>query len=89
MAADSWDQAATGLVYDAASGLVSVMLEERGAFDALCLLNDGQVPFYADSRPGPVVGEGFYYLVRSENSCKGSYGTSSPGAERLPSGPCP
>ena len=43
-----------------------------------------------DPRSDPPVGQGFYYLVRSQKSCgHGSYGTTSSGSERLLVGACP
>ena len=54
-----------------------------------CLQSGSGSPNYTDPRTGPSLGGGYWYLVRSRNSCGiGTFGASSGGAERiLPS--CP
>ena len=37
-----------------------------------------------DSRPAPAPGAGYWYLVRADNGCLGSYGSSTAGIERQP-----
>jgi hypothetical protein len=45
---------------------------------ATCLVSGRDDGPYDDTRPDPVAGEGYYYLVRAVNSCGiGTYGDSS------------
>jgi len=85
-----WDYAGFDVYYDVTSGLLSLLREEQGAQTAACLMDDAPDPFYTDdSQPDPAALEGYYYLIRSERVCSGSYGASSSGSDRLPTSPCP
>lgn len=75
----SWaDQA--GLIgsaarYDLASGALSA-LAVTGYVGATCLANDLNTTSFSDART-PSAGDGFYYLVRSQNACgTGTYGAA-------------
>jgi len=73
----SWDLQVigTGTRYDIATGT----LAEARAGDfggGTCQRNDAASSPYTDPRPAPGAGEGFYYLVRSQNACgTATYGT--------------
>jgi hypothetical protein len=57
---------------------------------ATCLQDDEPDADWADPRPDPTAGTGYYYLVREQNVCgTGSYGTDSALVDRLPGDPCP
>jgi hypothetical protein len=76
--------------YDVVGGVLSLLLTAGSTADASCLHDDVPGLSSADTRPDPAEGDGYYYLVRSENACgSGSYGQSTSGLERLPGDPCP
>ncbi|OLD65229.1 MAG: hypothetical protein AUI33_11610, partial [Ignavibacteria bacterium 13_1_40CM_2_61_4] len=65
-------------VYDVVSGLVSELRADAGFSRASCLVTNLADTPTVDARPGPGLGEAFYYLVRGSNSCgTGTYGDSS------------
>jgi hypothetical protein len=75
--------------YDLASGLLSE-LSASGTAAATCLADDELGTTFNDIRPNPAVGDGYYYMVRTQNDCgDGSYGTDSLGGARLPAAACP
>lgn len=72
-------------VYDVVGGLVSQLRVDGGAVSALCLADDRDVVSWSDTRPDPVAGAAYYYLVRAQGPCgTGSYGHASFGPERTP-----
>jgi hypothetical protein len=80
----AWDAPAMQVAFDVASG----SLFASGLGTAACLLDDGGTPGHVDTRPGPQPGELFYYLVRADGACAGSWGASSSELLSLPSSPC-
>ena len=79
-----------GGTYDIASGGLIALRTSGGVGAATCAQNDVAATSWADGRPDPVVGDGYYYLVRGQNACgAGSYGQATGGAERLPVAACP
>jgi len=84
-----WDPMGSGFYYHVASGLISQMRDQQGTFGGWCILNEGTYYGFLDARSDPEVGDGYYYLVRGERVCDGSYGASSSGEVRLPDDPCP
>ena len=65
-------------VYDVVSGLVAELRADAGFDRAACLASNLADTPTVDPRPGPGLGEAFYYLVRGSNSCgTGTYGDSS------------
>ncbi|HJQ98860.1 MAG TPA: choice-of-anchor Q domain-containing protein [Candidatus Polarisedimenticolaceae bacterium] len=79
-----------GGTYDVASGGVVDLRTSGGVDAATCAQNDVAATSWADGRPDPLVGDGYYYLVRGQNACGGgSYGHATDGAERLPIAACP
>lgn len=86
----SWTTQAPDLRYDVAGGVVSEMRGSGGVSGAACLSNDQATASWSDARPNPVPAEGYYYLVRAQNSCgAGTWGRASSGPERSPSPGCP
>jgi hypothetical protein len=86
----SWTSQAPDFRYDVAGGLVSELRRDGGVAAAACVGNDDASSPFVDVRPAPPAGDGYYYMVRSQNACgTGSYGFASSGAERLPLAACP
>ena len=80
--------AGPGTAYDGARGpLADLRTQPPGSqfSTAVCLFDDLLNPsLQTDDATLPVVGHGFYYLVRGDNACgMGSYGRGSGGAERV------
>ena len=80
----AWDAQAAGIGpgvrYDVAGGTLSV-LRASGLSSTACLAGDLQPAAYDDLRGDPAPGDGYFYLVRGENSCaSGGFG---PGREAL------
>jgi hypothetical protein len=85
----TWADQGAGMVYDVAGGLISELHPDGGVFGAECLAEDLASPAYVDTRPNPDVGEGYYYIIRSQNDCGvGTYGFATFGAERVPVADC-
>ncbi|HEX5042993.1 MAG TPA: hypothetical protein VFV75_08805 [Candidatus Polarisedimenticolaceae bacterium] len=77
------------LTYDLVSGPIAELGGPDVIPTATCLGNGLGLSTY-DLRADPLVGEGFYYLVRAENACgRGSYGQASGGQTRRPTNDCP
>jgi len=85
----TWIDSAPFYEYDVAAGAISDLSGEHGAAGAECLSDDGADPSHVDTRPDPVSSDGYYYLIRADGACPGSYGAASSGSDRLPAGPCP
>jgi len=86
----SWSTQGSGYRYDASSGLLSALRHDHDVRNATCLENDLTTPSFVDPRSSPAAGDGYYYIIRSQNSCgTGSYGQASNGTERMPTAPCP
>ncbi len=84
----TWDDVGTGR-YDVLGGSIS-SLRTAGVGNADCLADDEPNPQFDDTRPDPVSGEGYYYLVRAENDCgAGPLGQATTGAQRSALGGCP
>jgi Protein metal binding site. len=76
-----------GVLYDVSSGTMGPG-SGIALLSATCLGAFGEAQF-TDTRPGPIIGRGAWYLFRARNSCGASgYGVNSQGNDRiLPS--CP
>jgi len=86
----SWSTQGSGYRYDASSGLLSALRHDHDVRNATCLENDLTTPSFVDPRSSPAAGDGYYYIIRSQNPCgTGSYGQASNGTERMPTAPCP
>jgi hypothetical protein len=73
----AWD-AATEAYYDVARGSLSEMPPGSGTAGS-CIVNDTYLNYATDAQL-PSSGSGFWYLVRSHNSCDpGTYGHASDG----------
>jgi hypothetical protein len=74
----SWDSQATLAGPETSYDLISGLLGPGagvGFSSGSCLQSSGP-PSYSDIRPGPFVGEAFWYLARGRNSCgTGTYGS--------------
>jgi hypothetical protein len=75
-----WDsqnaQAGPGTAFDLSSGTLSG-LRASGFSSSTCLQGGGGNSF-TDTRPDPVVGEGYWYLTRATNACGvGTFGSSA------------
>jgi hypothetical protein len=81
-----WVDQGFGIRYDVAGGRASQLIPDGGVSRAECLGNDLGVTSFDDLRPGPPLGDAFYYLVRAQkDGCgTGSYGLATSGAERRP-----
>jgi len=86
----SWTDLGPSFLYDFISGYLSDLRADSGVDNAQCAAGDGTVTSYNDPRPDPLAGDGYYYLVRSQNDCgEGSYGQATTGQERAPAATCP
>src|SRR5262249_2727058 len=77
----SWDSldpvVGSGAAYDLVSGLASQLRSDAGYLRAGCLIAGVSDTPFTDTRPGPSLGQAFYYLVRGRNGCGlGTYGDS-------------
>ncbi len=76
-----------GVVYDVVGGLLSELRLSGIAAATSCVASDLTAAGDSDTRPPPAPGDGFYYLVRAENSCgSASFG---PGRAVLGTLTCP
>ena len=84
-------QAGPGTRYDVVSGRIRQMWTDRSVAGAACLANDGAGATTTDARDPAAESDGFYYIVRGDNTCgRGTYGTTSLGAPRtVGGGDCP
>ena len=86
----TWSDVGSQFVYDVVTGLISELRMYGGAAGAVCLVDDEAHTRYTDTRVDPPAGDGYYYLVRSQNACgDGTYGMASGGGLRLPATACP
>jgi hypothetical protein len=76
-----------GVRFDVVSGSLSSLRSGGLVAATSCLAANVAGNLYADARPSPPAGDGFYYLIRSENAC-GS-GTFGPGRAGLDPLTCP
>ena len=84
-----WSPDPGGAVYDVIGGSLASLRADGGVGLAACLDSGLEATVWDDTRPSPLPGEGYYYLVRARNLCgEGGYGTSTVGP-RVPSVPCP
>ncbi len=84
----TWTAQETGIVYDVVGGVIGNLRVDGGVLGATCLDDDGVLASWTDPRSAPAPGAGWYYLVRAENYCRGTYGTGG-GSERKPEVDCP
>lgn len=84
-----WAEQTNADVIDIAGGHLLELRADHGFECVSCLADDWPGDQWADPRGNPVAGDGYYYLVRGENSLgPGTWGRSSDGGERrLPA--CP
>ena len=71
----AWD-AQGAVFYDVTGGLLGDLLASRDFSAATCLVDDTFQTEYFDLRPPPAPGDGYWYLVRSNGSGKGSWGNA-------------
>jgi len=77
----TWMPLGGDLHYDVV-GSSLLALHRPDAPQAVCLATDLAANGWSDAGPDPSPRDGFYYLVRAQGVCAGSYGTASSGAER-------
>jgi hypothetical protein len=58
-----------GVVYDVAGGDLSALRSSGLAAATGCVDGDLGSPSHEDLRPDPAVGDGYYYVIRAENTC--------------------
>jgi hypothetical protein len=84
----SWTDQGPGVHYDMAGGLISELRVDGGVDSAECVEDDVPGTEFVDSRPDPPVGDGYYYVIRAQHACTGTYGYASSGEERTPTDAC-
>ncbi|ANM30925.1 hypothetical protein ABI59_17100 [Acidobacteria bacterium Mor1] len=72
--------------YDVLTGGIQD-LTGSGLGSATCLVGDGSISSFEDTRPDPLPGQGFYYLIRAENPCGSEAGTGREALDALTCGP--
>jgi formylglycine-generating enzyme required for sulfatase activity len=86
----AWTAQAAGFRYDVASGYVLLLRPDGGVASGACMADSVATATASDARPNPPLGNGYYYIVRSQNACgAGTYGTSKAGVPRQPTSACP
>lgn len=86
----AWSSQGAHARYDVAGSDLATLRADGDVGAAVCLADDRNVADWTDARPDPLPGEGYYYLVRAQNSCgNGGYGNGSSGAPRGPVTGCP
>ncbi|HEX6851367.1 MAG TPA: thrombospondin type 3 repeat-containing protein [Candidatus Polarisedimenticolaceae bacterium] len=86
----AWGSLGASARYDVAGSDLAALRADGNAGAATCLADDVTATSWADPRPEPAPGDGFYYLVRAQNACgNGGYGNGSGGAPRSPLTGCP
>jgi hypothetical protein len=76
-----------GIVYEVTSGDLADLMNGGLAGAATCLAGGLGSPTYADTRPDPPVGRGWFYLVRGRNACGAATFGGDGGADTLACGP--
>ena len=72
-----WQNIGSGTRYDLATGSIADAHANRYG-PGTCLKDNAVSPPYSDTRANPAAGQGYYYMVRSQNACgTGTYGTAS------------
>ena len=85
-----WTDQGNGSVYDVSGHFLSSLRSTENVNDAECLADDQASHSWDDTRVAPPLGDGYYYLVRSQKDCgAGTYGLATSGAERQPESACP
>ncbi len=69
-----WSAEPTATRYDLAGGLVLELLGDGSVVNSTCLANDQAVTSWTDTRGNPQSGDGYYYVLRAEHTCSGTYG---------------
>jgi hypothetical protein len=86
----TWTDPGSGVIFDVASGSISILRSESGILSATCPGTDLQGSTWQDGRSDPSPGGGYYYVVRSRNpTCNGTFGTDSNGSPRVDPPACP
>ena len=86
----SWTGQGGSVVYDVIGGSLGDLRTQQGVTSATCLGNDVGSAMWVDPRPLLAAGNGYYYVVRAQDTCSaGTYGYASSAAERLPAAACP
>jgi DNA-binding beta-propeller fold protein YncE len=83
---DQAQTAGTAVAYDVLGGTLSA-LRDSGTLLTACVEADLTAPSFADARPDPAPGDGYYYLIRAEHVC--GAGDVGPGRDELLTLACP
>jgi len=72
-----------GVIYDVAGGTIAA-LRTSGTGSASCLAAGLTAPAWLDARAAPPLTDGYFYLLRAENTCaRGSFGPNRASADAL------
>jgi hypothetical protein len=86
----SWGSFGPTARYDVTGSDLATLRGDGNVGAASCLADDVATAGWADARPDPAPGDGYYYLVRAQNLCgSGGYGNGTGGAPRNPTAGCP
>jgi hypothetical protein len=64
----TWQNQGAGVIYDVAGGLISQLRPDAGTSGAVCLPGGDNLGLaeFAETRPDPLKGDAYYYIVLSE-----------------------
>ena len=80
----NWPAQGSGVTYDLIGGLLSDLRTSGLVTAAECLAAALETPRWDDTREGPPLDDGWYYLVRGVNACgPGTFGSATDGTEHL------
>jgi parallel beta-helix repeat protein len=85
----TWNLEPTANLYDLAGGFLLDLAVTGDTSLATCLASEMATNSWTDTRTAPPSGDAYYYLVRGEEVCTGSYGDDSTGTERPTPAACP
>ncbi len=85
----SWAPGSPATRYDLAGGFLSDLAVTGDTSLATCQAEDLNITSWTDTRPEAPSGDAYYYLVRGDAVCAGSYGSDSGGLERPTPAACP
>jgi hypothetical protein len=86
----AWGTVVSADRYDVFGGTLTQLRSDGSVSAGSCAADDVAATSWADARPDPAAGDGYYYLLRAQNACgAGGYGTSSSGSARTPATDCP
>ena len=78
--------AGSGTLHDVLTGAIGELWRDRDLRGARCLADDEPSTSYRDSQPLGTPSDGYWYLVRAQNTC--GTGPVGPGSRELPPTDC-